>query len=430
MRNIHFILWKYQATKDGRYPIRLRISKLRVNKYITIPIRVTAEQWNEEAERLKKDKRLNKTYEKQNALLNEYANRADEIITEFERSRVDWTLDQFDSAFTGKAKRGSVELYFEDVVAMLRSTGHTGNANCYARTLNILKSFDNKFSKRLFSEIDIKYVKELDVWLQKPRETTCVNNRVIKRDGCCGNTRKYYMKALRALLNRAIQDKEASVQFYPFGKGGFEIGKLGEKTSKRYLPSDDMEKIKSTKGLNKYSENARKMFLFSYYCFGISYVDMAMLTSKNIVKLEKGDHIIYKRQKTTRDKNVDTIKIRVNEHIEKLIEWFRLECDLISPYLLPIVTKNDYSGEQLYNHVRYRYNKYAKGLKLLASELDITGISLTTYVTRHTMAMTLQRNQVPRDVISQVLGHSELKTTNVYLDSFESEIIDCAADLL
>ena len=46
------------------------------------------------------------------------------------------------------------------------------------------------------------------------------------------------------------------------------------------------------------------------------------------------------------------------------------------------------------------------------------------------MAMTLQGNNIPREVISQILGHSDLETTNTYLDSFGSSIIDEAAKVL
>ncbi|MFR9592755.1 MAG: site-specific integrase [Rikenellaceae bacterium] len=430
MSNIHFILWKHQPSKDGRCAIRLRISKLRANKYITIPIKASEKQWSAEAERLKKDKRLNPDYESHNALIGEYETRANDIIMDFERSKIDWTLDQFEDAFTSRAKRGRVELYFNSVVDELRKTGHTGNADCYARTQHMLKLFDAKFSKRVFSEINLKYVKEFNIWMQTPRESEGVGGKVIQREGCSGNTRKYYMKALRALLNRAIQDKEASAQSYPFGKGGFEIGKLEEKTDKRYLPSEYMQRIKESKSENYKTETARRMFLFSYYCHGISYVDMAMLTKSNIVKLEGGKYIVYKRQKTMRDKGVDAIKILINDQIAELLKWFKEECEIISPYLVPIVSKADYTGEQLYKHIRYRYNKYSAGLKELAKELEIDDVNLTSYVSRHTMAMTLQRNQVPREVISQVMGHAELKTTNVYLDSFESEVVDQAVSVL
>lgn len=349
---------------------------------------------------------------------------------DFERSKIDWTLDQFEDAFTSRAKRGRVELYFNSVVDELRKTGHTGNADCYARTQHMLKLFDAKFAKRVFSEINLKYVKEFNIWMQTPRESEGVGGKVIQREGCSGNTRKYYMKALRALLNREIQDKEASPQSYPFGKGGFEIGKLEEKTDKRYLPSEYMQRIKESKSANYKTETARRMFLFSYYCHGISYVDMAMLTKSNLVKLEGGKYIVYKRQKTMRDKGVDAIKILINDQIAELLKWFKEECEIISPYLVPIVSKADYTGEQLYKHIRYRYNKYSAGLKELAKELEIDDVNLTSYVSRHTMAMTLQRNQVPREVISQVMGHAELKTTNVYLDSFESEVVDQAVSVL
>ena len=44
--------------------------------------------------------------------------------------------------------------------------------------------------------------------------------------------------------------------------------------------------------------------------------------------------------------------------------------------------------------------------------------------------MTLQRNHVPREIISQMLGHADLETTNVYLDSFDNRVIDEAAKVL
>ena len=57
-------------------------------------------------------------------------------------------------------------------------------------------------------------------------------------------------------------------------------------------------------------------------------------------------------------------------------------------------------------------------------------MKLTTYVSRHTMAMMLQRNNVAREQISQMLGHADMKTTNTYLDSFDTSTIDEAAEAL
>ena len=98
--------------------------------------------------------------------------------------------------------------------------------------------------------------------------------------------------------------------------------------------------------------------------------------------------------------------------------------------MLPIVSIKGYADQQLYNHIRNRTARNNKNLKNLAVALDITDMNLTSYVSRHTMAMTLQDNQIPREVISQILGHSDLVTTNTYLDSFNTNIIDEAAKVL
>ena len=126
------------------------------------------------------------------------------------------------------------------------------------------------------------------------------------------------------------------------------------------------------------------------------------------------------------DENEDSIK---TETIKELLDWFKMNTPLVGNYLVPVITK-DYSGEQLYNHIRSRYVRYAKNLKKLGETLEIERLRLTSYVSRHTMAMTLQNQNVPREQISQALGHNNLTTTNVYLDSFDTNIMDKVAQLL
>ncbi|KAA6318275.1 hypothetical protein EZS27_031695, partial [termite gut metagenome] len=120
----------------------------------------------------------------------------------------------------------------------------------------------------------------------------------------------------------------------------------------------------------------------------------------------------------------------ITDDVLELLQWFECNTKLISPYIVPIISKEGYTGERLYKHIRNRYKKYSDALKLLAKELDFGDINLTSYVSRHTMAMTLQENNVPREVISQILGHSDLQITNTYLDSFGSSVIDEAARVL
>lgn len=434
MKGVAIILYRSNTLKDGGNPVYLRITKNRQRKYISLDLSATPQQWNDDSSRYKRDKRIYPNYEADNAFLNLQEAKALEIIQEFEFEKYDWTLNQFEDAFLHRAKKGKVKSYIENLIKTQKDTNHIGNSNSYSSALRMLKHFDKKFETRIFSEIDIKYVRAFDSWLQIPRESTYISKKgktkIVPRNGCCGNTRKFYLKALRTILNRAIKDKEASVSTYPFGKGGFEVEKLEEETSKRYLPSEYLKKVKITTSSDDMCEYARKLFLFSYFGYGMSFVDMAHLKTSNLRRYEDGLYIEYKRHKTVNSKRAHSLRVKLTDVLEGLVADL---CGMKKPvgdYLLPIVSKEGLAGEILYNHIRGRFHKYNGYLARLADELGISDINLTSYVSRHTMAMTLQNSNIPREIISQILGHKDLETTNTYLDSFNSNVIDEAVKVL
>lgn len=354
--------------------------------------------------------------QKYNAILNELENRASDILLAFDRNGKNWSLEQFSNLFLNKDNQGNAKLFIAKQIENLKVTGHFGNANCYDYTLKILELFDAKFDKKVFGDIDVKYIRDFDLYLEK-RE-------------CVGNTRRYYIKTLRAIYNKAIKEGEASSDGYPFGPNGFEVAKLGEETKKRYLSLDRLDNIKNTTFDDPKMEEARRLFLFFYYCYGISWTDAARLTLSNVIKLNGGQYIIYKREKIKNQKSVREIQIRINEEIGALLQWFRENTLLVEGYLLPIVNKPKLKDEELYNHIRSRFSVNKNKLTAIAKALEINDMKLTSYVSRHTMAMVLQSKNVSREVISQTLGHNDLDTTNVYLDSFTNDVIDKAGELL
>lgn len=434
--SIAAILYKSTTLKDGSNPIVLRITKNRQRKYFSLNLSATLSQWNEEYFQFKRDKRINPDYEKNNAFITSQLIKAQDIIDDFEHNKIDWTLNQFEDAFLNRSKQGKVKHFIENLVKTMRATDHNGNADCYERTLHMLELFDKKFDQRFFSEIDIKYVRAFDVFLQTPRETVYTskkgNTRVVQRKGNSGNSRRIIFKTLRAILNAAIETKEASQSTYPFGKGGFQVAKLGEETEKRYLPSAQLLKMKSEPevDLRESLLYAQKLFLISYFFYGMSFKDMANLKTDNIKSLENGSYIVYKRTKTRHNKEAKSISIKLTEELQTLINDL---CEIKKPvdkYLLPIITIEGLTGEALYKHIKNRLKKFNGHLATLAEKLNIENIHITSYVSRHTMAMTLQNNNIPREVISQILDHKDMKTTNTYLDSFSSNIIDEAAKVL
>ncbi|HAQ17765.1 MAG TPA: recombinase [Prolixibacteraceae bacterium] len=413
---------------DGSFPIMLVVRK--DNKRKTINLGISAmmsinkkneieSQWDEKAQRYETDNRkknLHPDRKKNNEWLNKLDVRCDDIIKDFEKNKTDWTLNQFEQSLLNKSKKTGIEVYFLQYIEKLDKTGKFGNKRCYVGTLDMIKKFDNKFGSKIFNEIDYKYVKKFDEYLDER--------------GQSGNTKKYYIKTLRAILNKAIKDGEASAITYPFGKDGYSIASLAQETEKRYLSNEYLNRMKEAK-LETYPMNwSRNLFLFSYYTQGMSWVDMAGLKSKNIVMFEGGKYIVYRRQKTE-GKNAKIIRIKITESIQNLLEWFKQSCKLIDDYLLPIVSMKGYEGQKLYETIRHRYKKYNDYLKKLGTiELKFEGVKLSSYMSRHSYAMRLKNSGISEDVISEALGHKELSTTKVYLDSFQNGEIDKANEIL
>jgi len=87
-------------------------------------------------------------------------------------------------------------------------------------------------------------------------------------------------------------------------------------------------------------------------------------------------------------------------------------------YVFPFLTGNETPLEQKkrIQDITRRINKH---IKKIGDKLGITNIS--TYTARHSFASVLKRSGANIAYISDSLGHSDLKTTENYLASFEKE---------
>ena len=95
-----------------------------------------------------------------------------------------------------------------------------------------------------------------------------------------------------------------------------------------------------------------------------------------------------------------------------------------SKYLFPIFNDAIHKTEkQKHYRVRKSIKKVNKCLQKIGSAVGIN-TNLTTYVARHSFATVLKRSGVNVALISEALGHSDLTTTQIYLDSFENEQIN------
>ena len=139
---------------------------------------------------------------------------------------------------------------------------------------------------------------------------------------------------------------------------------------------------------------------------------MALLKVENI----KGDRIIYQRSKTDKEYNV-----KINENISDILNYY-IKDKQQDDYIFPIIHDDEnetIKRKNIKNALRI-YNKHLKQI----GEMINCSIPLTSYVSRHSWASIANFSGIHIGVISQGLGHEDIKTTQTYLANFDYSAID------
>jgi site-specific recombinase XerD len=166
---------------------------------------------------------------------------------------------------------------------------------------------------------------------------------------------------------------------------------------------------------------SRDIFIFSYLCAGINFTDIANLKHSNITD----NRLQYTRQKTSKK-----INISLSEKALEILNRYT-NIDETDNYLFPILdTKTHITATQKQNRIHKVLGHINKHLKTIADTAKLKNVNLTTYVARHSFATTLKKSGVHVEMISEALGHSDIATTQIYLDSFDNSQIDNAMKCL
>ena len=170
---------------------------------------------------------------------------------------------------------------------------------------------------------------------------------------------------------------------------------------------------------------ARQIFLFSFFASGLNFKDMAFLTADNIKTkyLEGGKE--QKFIELSRLKTNESLSIPITESLKSILIWAKANTTNNNEYLLPIITNKKLKGEKLNNHITQRRKRLNIHLRKLAGNLKFPEglLVISSYFARHSYATTMLRNGAQVEKISEALGHRNIKTTQIYLESFGMEEI-------
>ena len=403
---IESVLYRSKTLKNGEHPLMLRLTKNRKLKYISLHISLDAKYWDFDKN---KPKRNCPNREQIISLIEQKIKELQEQVIDFKTSDKDYTLHTLVNKASKTVVRQTIGEYLDFYINNLINENRIGNAKTFQelRTslINFCKSLDF-----YFIDIDIDWLKRYAHWL-----------RTVKNNS--DNTIGIRFRSLRVLYNNAISDRLIKRTNYPFDE--FKVSQFREQTPKRSITKEHIKELIDFNVLElcefKYHipflQLSKDLFLFSYFSCGINLTDILHLKYGNIAQ----NRITFYRQKTGK-----LISFQLQPTAIEIIEKYKNYSFDNEDYIFPILKRNIHvTAKQQYDRVKRVNKRVNKYLKLIGDYLKFP-IHLTTYVARHTFATVLKRSGVNIAIISESLGHSDLATTQIYLDSFENEQIDDA----
>jgi len=394
------ILEKRYSLSNGTYPVKLRVTFKRVQKYYAF---LDSKSDDNSTLGLSENEfklfysGIPKTIEGKNIRKRILAFEA-AANTVADEMKEPFTFERWHSLFFAdkiKPKSDNLIYIIKDHVTKLLKENAFSTANTYDCTSSCINRFAGGKKVSIHS-VNVEWLKRFKTFMMsgdKPLSPTTVS---------------IYLRCLRQIFNKAIKEGELSPEQYPFTQKNFIPT---SKNIKKALTMEDIERIYKYTPKSDSEAFARDLWLFSYICNGANIKDIAGFKHSNI----EGDKIVFVRAKTEgkTDKEIHAI---ITPEAQAIINRWENPRG-INSYLFPILN-NQMTAEERFKTTRQTIKTTNKYMKRISESLEL-GVIPTTYFARHSYATIMKRAGVPIAFISESLGHNNLLTTENYLGSFE-----------
>ncbi len=385
-----FYLKKPSYYRSGNMPIYLRITVDGIPKEVSTKRSCDPERWNSEAQRAKGTREEHKS-------LNAYLDVMERNVFDAKKKLIEGgksiTAEAIKNVLFGIEERPKMILeVFQEHNDQLKAL--IGKEFSAATLERYRTSYDHTLSfiqwKYSLTDLDIKkldfeFVSEYEFWLKSVRK--CNHNTSIK-----------YISNFRKIVNRCIRKGWLSKD--PFV--GFKMTK--REVERIALTQDELQIITSKQFPTERLNQVRDIFIFC--CFtGLAYIDVKKLKRSEIgIGIDGEKWIFTNRQKTETASRIPLLPI-TQEILERYADHPQCSNE---GCVLPVPSNQ-------------KMNAYLKEI------VDVCGISkdLTFHIARHTFATTVTlSNGVPIETVSKMLGHTNLKTTQLYAKVLDRKVSD------
>ena len=262
-----------------------------------------------------------------------------------------------------------------------------GTIKRYKTIQKHLESFLSKINKQniKLNNVDLKLISQFDLYLKT------------KENKISTNTSAKYLTLLKSIFLKA--NRQEIIEKNPFANFVFKTTEV----TKEFLTQDELIKLETFKSDNVSLNNIKDIFLFSVYT-GLRFSDAFELKPSDIKKENDGQYWltikkIIKTGKPLRFPLLDKAINIINKHKKNAEKTGKL---------LPMITNQ-------------KTNLYLKTLADLCS-IDK---KITHHSARHTFATTITlSNNYPIEAVSNLLGHSNLKSTQIYAKITDQYLMD------
>ena len=312
------------------------------------------------------------------------------IIAEKDKEKADYTVDDIVSEYNRQPECPTLFNFIRSMITKKTAAKRYGTAKTYRDSLASFSSFRNG-KDITFDDLNEDVINQYEAWMK---------NKGLKR-----NSSSCYLRTFKTLYLKAVDmgltdDRDIFRHVFT----GFAT------TTKRAISIDA---IKAIRKLNLKDGSplafARDMFMLSLYLQGMSFVDIAYLKKSDI----RNGQLQYSRKKTGQ-----ALTISWEKPMQEIVDAYsHLTKD--TPYLLPIITKQDGTERKQYEKAEHNVNRNLKKI----GEMAGLHIPLTTYVARHSWASIMRDMGNDITVVGKGLGHSDIKTTQIYLSTIDNSTV-------
>ena len=392
------ILFKKQTKRNGKHPVKLRATFNRKQMYYSIDTKDRVYDFTPDEFNKILSPKPRGVFKEIQLEFSAIETKAKEIIA---------SMDEF--SFTQfKARFGIAGGDLTNIIYFMEKRGKEFEENNqfassihYRATAKKLKEYFGNSNRIDFREINISELEKFERWvLDKGLTLSAVRN---------------YAVSIRGVFNIAMRKGAIPLELYPFGRDGYKIP-IGRNV-KKALKINEIEKIYNypSKTFSNLDES-KDLWLFSYLMNGANIADIARLRFRNI----DNNFITFIRKKTEKTcKRTTPISVPLTDELKQIIDKWGNKDSSPDNYVFNILEVGMSPLEQ-HKRIDVCISKINRNIKIIGKELNIDK-HITTYTARHSFSTVLKRSGVSTEFISESLGHNNLSTTQLYLDSFEDD---------